>query len=78
MQVVAGVLCYAIQKHGEKTLHWKVKKAQKISSNAETDQHSHCLIIVMVLALFWTIQISSHQFQCHQSKEAFFLSPILV
>lgn len=72
-QTVAGVLFYAIPKHGEKaSLALEVKEIQKMILSAETYQHQCYLIISMALELFWTVQMRSHQFQCQQNNRAYF------
>lgn len=43
-----------------------------MSLSAETCQHQCYLIINMVLFLFWTVQMSSCQFQCQQNNQAYF------
>lgn len=52
-------------------LYWEVKEGQKIILSAETHQHQCYLIISMALELFWTVQMSSHQFQCQQNNQVY-------
>lgn len=43
-----------------------------MSLSAENCQHQCCLIINMVLDLFWTVQMSSQQSQCQKNNQAYF------